>query len=88
MAKLINIETKDEREVKDGDSIIKPAEELGVIFACQDGMCTSCLMEVVEGMDNLNEKTQNEIDNGLKDGQRLACQCKIKKGFVKVKISI
>jgi len=86
MANLINSETGQEIEVKDGDSIIKAAEQLGVIFACQDGMCTSCQMEVVEGMDNLTERTVNEKEFSMKPSERLACQCKIKKGLVKIKV--
>lgn len=86
MAKLINNETGQEVEVKDGDSIIKAVEELGVIFACQNGMCTSCQMEVIEGMENLSEPTENEKEFSLGEKERLACQCKIKKGLVKIKV--
>lgn len=86
MAKLVNSETGQEVEVKDGDSIIKAAEQLGVIFACQDGMCTSCQTEVVEGIGNLTERTDNEKEFSMKPSERLACQCKIKKGVVKIRV--
>jgi len=87
MGKLVNIDTKKEVTVKDNTSLVPIAEEVGVIFACQDGMCTSCRMQIVEGMENLTPQTQNEKDNMLPAGERLACQCQIKKGTVKMKIS-
>jgi ferredoxin len=88
MGKLVNIKTNKQIEVKDNAPLVPIAEEVGVIFACQDGMCASCRMEIVEGMENLTEKTQNEKDQMLYDNERLACQCKIKKGTVKMKTDI
>jgi ferredoxin len=77
-----------EIEVTDGDFVIDAAEELGVAFGCQDGRCGSCRVEIVNGMENLTELTQNEIDAGLtKDEQyRFMCQCKIKSGLVHIRI--
>ena len=85
MATLLNIKSNKQIEVKDGGPLIPIAEEVGVIFACQDGMCTSCRMEVTEGLENLTEKTQNEKEHALDPNERLACQCQIKKGLVKIK---
>ncbi len=87
MAKLINIESKKEIEIPDNGSLIPNAEEVDVIFACQDGLCTSCRMEIVEGMSNLTEITQNEKDTNLSKNERLACQCRITKGTVKMRIA-
>ncbi|MEN9626179.1 MAG: ferredoxin-4 [archaeon] len=87
MAKLINIESKKEIEIPDNCSLIPQAEEVDVIFACQDGLCTSCRMEIIEGMENLTEPTQNEKDTNLYKNERLACQCKIKSGTVKMRIA-
>ena len=98
MAKLIRednfdgkIETE-EREVNDNDNgdLIDKAEELGIAFGCQDGRCGSCRVEVIEGMDNLTEKSINE-DDVLGSGEdsenyRLMCQCKIKSRLVKIRI--
>tara|TARA_Y100000310_G_C20575834_1_gene760358 strand:- start:21 stop:290 length:270 start_codon:yes stop_codon:yes gene_type:complete len=89
MAKLVQIDEKKEKEVKDNDNfdLIDQAEELGVAFGCQDGRCGSCRVEVTEGMENLSKRTQNEID--LLDDDpvhRLVCQCKIKSGTVKIRI--
>jgi len=50
-------------------------------------MCTSCRVEVVQGMENLTELTQNEKDQTLASTERIVCQCKIKKGIVKIRIA-
>ena len=90
MAKLIRIDDESEeiKEIKDNDNsdLIDKAEELGVAFGCQDGRCGSCRVEVVEGMENLSERTQNEIDVGIGEDEpfRLMCQCRIKNGVVKI----
>jgi len=89
MATLIREDENEEIEVKDNDNfdLIDQAEELGVAFGCQDGRCGSCRVEVVEGMENLSERTQNEKDLLTDDkNHRLLCQCKITSGVVKIKI--
>jgi ferredoxin len=58
-----------------------------VPFACTEGVCGTCVIEVIEGKENLSDPTQEEKDF-LGDGtcdERLACQCKIKSGIVKIK---
>ncbi len=90
MARLINVETGKEVKVKENDKkdLIEKAEELGVILACQNGICGSCRIEVIEGMENLSEFTEQEKDMGFDESgkERLLCQCMIKKGDVKIKI--
>jgi len=90
MAKLVNIETNEELDVKDNDNddLVDKAEELGIPFGCIDGRCGSCRVEVTEGMDKLSERTKNELDMGLDESEnyRLICQCKIKSGVVKIKV--
>ncbi len=95
MAKIIRVndpETIEEREVKENDNqdLIDKSEELGVPFGCTDGKCGSCRIEVVEGIENLTERTQNELDMGLDETEnfRLVCQCKIKnkEGIIKIKV--
>ena len=67
-------------------TFIPEAEELGITFGCQDGICGTCIVEVEEGMRNLGEKNTEEIDMSLEDNQRLVCQCKFKKpGKVKMR---
>lgn len=74
-----------EIEIPD-ESPIKPAcKKLGVPFSCEDGDCGTCMIEVEEGMENLSEKSDPEKAMGIVDGNyRLACQCRIKKGKVKI----
>lgn len=74
-----------EKEVEDGASIIPVCEELGVPFGCEEGLCGSCTVEVLEGAENLSDRTENEENLGVYDEHRLACQCKIKQGNVKLK---
>ena len=88
MATLIN-DDDEKKEVKDNDNfdLIDKSEELGVAFGCQDGRCGSCRVEVIEGMDNLTPKTQNEKDLlGDNKIHRLMCQCNIKEGIVKISV--
>lgn len=85
MAKLI-FNDEDEIEVEDGDPLKPYCEEAGVPFACEEGICGTCVIEVEEGMENLSEFTQEEVDFlGEEDNERLACQCKIKCGKVKLR---
>jgi len=71
-------------KVEDGAEVKEGCKELGVVFGCEDGLCGTCLVEVMEGMDNLSERTQAEKDMGVEDNNRLMCQCKIKGGRVKI----
>lgn len=86
MAKLIFADTKEEKELEDGSGIAQECEEAGVPFACTEGICGTCVIEIVEGMENLSAFTQEERDFlGEPGHERLACQCKINSGCVKVK---
>ncbi len=72
--------------VKDGESIIAACEQLGIPFGCKDGSCGTCLIKVIEGMENLSARADAEqAEIPLAKDQRLACQCKLLKGTVKVK---
>jgi ferredoxin len=86
MAKLIFKDTGEVIELPDDSPIAQCCEDAGVPFACTEGVCGTCVIEVLEGKDNLSEPTQEEKDflgEGTLD-ERLACQCKIKKGDVKI----
>lgn len=78
---------EEEHEVADGASIKEACEEGGVPFACEEGNCGTCVIEVEEGMENLSDYTEEENDFlGPMDNERLACQCKMKgNGCVKIK---
>ena len=73
-------------EIDDGSPIAEACEDEGVPFACTEGVCGTCVIEVKEGMENLTDPTQEELDFLGDDtcNERLACQCKIKKGTVKI----
>ena len=73
-------------ETPDDSGIIAPCEELGVYFGCQDGNCGVCEIEIVEGFENLNDMTSQELEFNMLKNHRLACQCRIKKGNVKIKL--
>lgn len=85
MAKLVFACTGEERTLEDGSPIASCCEEVGVPFACTEGICGTCVIEVHEGMEDLSPFTQEELDFlGEPATERLACQCKILKGSVKV----
>ncbi len=86
MPKLIFENSEDEIDLTDEESIAEACEEAGVPFACTEGVCGTCVIEIKEGHENLSEPTQEELDFLGCDtaDERLACQCKIKKGNVKV----
>lgn len=83
MAKLIidNVEY----EIPDGGALAEICEKAGVPFSCNSGVCGTCQIEILEGKENLGELNQEELDLGMDRNNRLACQCKIMSGAVKVK---
>lgn len=86
MGKLIFEDTAEEHQIEDGGPIQEVCEEAGVPFACTEGVCGTCVIEVTEGMENLSEFTQEEEDFlGELDNERLACQCRLNGGLVKIK---
>ena len=83
MAKLVL--NDEEIELPDGADLKEACEEAGVPFACTEGICGTCVIEVVEGGENLSDRTEEEVDFlGDSDHERLACQCKINQGRVKI----
>jgi len=86
MAKLIFDNNSEEVELEDGSSLQEVCEEAGVPFACTEGVCGTCVIEVVEGNENLSSPSQEEKDFLGDDcsEERLACQCSIRSGTVKI----
>ena len=84
MSRIINARTGKSIELKEGDSIRESVEKLGVPFGCEDGICGTCMIDIIEGDENLSELTEQEKDLMRDRKHRLACQCKIKKGDVKI----
>ncbi|MEK6817607.1 MAG: 2Fe-2S iron-sulfur cluster binding domain-containing protein [Nanoarchaeota archaeon] len=85
MAKIIFSDNGKEINVEDKDFIKDACEKLGVPFSCTEGICGTCIIDVADGQENLSELTQEEKDMGMNRTRRLACQCKIKSGIVKIK---
>ena len=76
----------DQVELPEDSPIADSCEEAGVPFACTEGVCGTCVIRVLEGIENLTPPTKEEEDflgEGTCD-ERLACQCKIKNGSVKI----
>ena len=82
MAKLFidNIEYN----VTDGMQIAEAAEAAGIPFSCNNGVCGTCQIIIKEGEENLCELNQEEKDLAMDRTHRLACQCKINHGIVKI----
>lgn len=62
---------------------LNKTEDLPILFGCRIGMCGTCIIEIDEGLENINKKNQAEEDLTEKENERLACQCIIK-GDVKI----
>jgi ferredoxin len=82
MAKLIL--NDDEIEIPDGKKIVDFIEEAGVPIGCSNGVCGTCEVEVLEGMNNLSKLNQEEEDLGMEGNKRLGCQCNILADTVKM----
>ena len=87
MATLKFNNTNEEVELPDDSPIQEACEEAGVPFACTEGVCGTCIVEVLSGNENLSEPTEAEIDFLGEDGctsERMACQCRLKQGTVEI----
>ncbi len=76
----------EEVELPEGSRIAEVCEEAGLPFGCEEGLCGTCAVDVKEGKENLSTPTQQEIDF-FGEGtchERLACQCKIQSGKVRI----
>lgn len=88
MAKLLFDHSGEEVELPDGSAVAAACEEAGVPFACTEGICGTCVIEIKMGEENLSPPTQEEEDF-LGAGcckERLACQCRIKSGTVRISL--
>ena len=80
MAELIYENEK--KIVEDGKSIKEACQEFGVPFGCNEGLCGTCAIDILEGAENLNELNEKEKAFGFDRSKRLCCQAKIMKGSV------
>ena len=74
-----------EYDLPDGSMIAEICERSGVPFSCNSGVCGTCQVQVEDGADNLSALNQEELDLGMDRNNRLACQCVLKHGIVKLK---
>lgn len=72
-------------EVEEDASFIYEAEDAGVLFGCENGICGSCASKVVFGEENLSELSDAEESFGCDKKHRLICQCRAGKGDVTFK---
>jgi ferredoxin len=89
MAKLIFEPSGQIEELKVGSPIGDVCEKHGIPRACSQGICGTCIVQILEGGDKLSPPTQAEIDFLGEDGvgeERMACQCRIEKeGTIKIR---
>lgn len=77
-----------ELELNENELMLDAAVERDVEldYSCREGMCDSCMVRVLAGVENISEPTQEEIDmlgDEVKQGFRLSCQVRVK-GPVKI----
>jgi len=70
----------------DNSPVMNAAEELGVTFGCRQGFCGTCKTKILEGMENLEPKNDQENSLDMEPDERSMCQCKIKSGTVKIRV--
>jgi ferredoxin len=56
-------------------------EKTKVPFGCRNGVCGTCEVEILEGLENLSKMVEPELGTiqayMIPDGHRLACQAKV-----------
>jgi 2Fe-2S ferredoxin len=92
MPKVIVLPSNVSAEVAPGETILDAGEKAGVEMeaGCFNCSCGTCSVEIVSGMENLDEATPEELDvldawNKDPEKYRLACTAKIQKGEVVIK---
>ena len=94
MAKVTYKNTNQSVEILDGSNLKQVIRDnsWNIPFGCEEGICGTCLVRVVSGMENLSELSDKEKMTlpamGLMDGiHRLACQCTILGGELEIENS-
>ncbi len=72
-------------EAETGTTILDAALEadIDIYHDCGgNGACSTCHIQVLEGMETLNDKTEDELDllgdlENCNESSRLACQCQV-----------
>ncbi|WP_172328983.1 2Fe-2S iron-sulfur cluster-binding protein [Mangrovicoccus sp. HB161399] len=77
--------------VPSGTRIIEISEKVGagITYGCREGECGTCLTKVESGAENLTEPSVLEQrvlkENMAARDERLACQCQVLGGEIKVR---
>ncbi|WP_353569937.1 2Fe-2S iron-sulfur cluster-binding protein [Candidatus Albibeggiatoa sp. nov. BB20] len=77
--------------VSTGERVIDVSEKegSGIVYGCKEGDCGTCIMDVLEGWENLNQPSvvEDKIlrENAAGRHQRLACQAQVLGGKIVVK---
>lgn len=77
-----------ELELNDDELMLDAAlnREVELDYSCREGMCDSCMVRILAGVENLSDPTQEEVDmldEDIQKGFRLSCQVRVK-GPVKI----
>lgn len=79
-------------DVESGYEMIRMCDEYdtSILFGCRDGACGACMVQILDGAENLSKMEEDEQDfletMNAREGERLACQCKVF-GDVKLEVS-
>tara|TARA_B100001094_G_C18145673_1_gene780532 strand:- start:23 stop:307 length:285 start_codon:yes stop_codon:yes gene_type:complete len=80
-------------DVDDNYALIDMCEDqdTSILFGCRDGACGACMVKVLEGSEFLSPIGEDEKDfletMAAEPDERLACQCKVSGGDVKLEVS-
>ena len=92
MPKITVLPANASAEVPSGETLLEAGEAAGVEMeaGCFNCSCGTCVVEVVSGMENLEEPTPEELDvldawNKDPEKYRLTCCVKIKGGEVVIR---
>ncbi len=68
---------------------VSEKEGSGIVYGCKEGDCGTCIMDVIDGWENLSQPSVVEDrilrENAAGRHQRLACQAQVLGGKVVVK---
>ncbi len=69
-------------EVNEGENMLDAAldRNVEIDYSCREGMCDSCAVQILAGINNISPPTKEEFDmlgDDVHKGQRLACQVKV-----------
>ena len=92
MAKITILPANVSAEVTDGENLIEAGELAGVEMeaGCFNCSCGTCAVEVVSGMENISEPTDEELDvldqwNRDPEKFRLTCCVRVRAGAVSIR---